>query len=343
VTLRLGPDQNHQASFTLNGKDPQAAAFTELQDDLWCFRRGWGPPLFQGRIGPTTDTLDSSQHLVQVTAMDYRAVLARRRLFSSDTLSFTAVDQSAIALSLLNATQGRAGGNLGIVAGTGQGSGVKRTLTFQAGDFITADIVSVAQMDAGFDWDITPYGVQDLRLDIWYPFRGTSRGVVLEHGSSLVQQLTRNIDPSTFSDALLVTGDSSASLTAQQPEAADIATRPEGRWDNVVGTTQLTSSGLASRAGFELAAAEVVVPSYSIALAANAWGGPAHIWLGDEVAVRIKSGRLIVNDLLRVTELDIAIGEDGDERVTVLAGQIPFRIGQSIAETLRRLRFLETR
>lgn len=343
VTVRLGPDQNHEASFVLDGTDSQAASFTELQNDLWCFRAGWPLPVFQGRIAPTTDTLDASGHKVQVTAMDYREVLARRRLFSSDTLTFTGTDQAAIALSLINATQGRAGGNLGIVAGTGQGSGPARTLTFQAGDFIAADIISIAQMDAGFDWDISSYGVQDLRLDIWSPFRGTSRGVVLEHGSSLVTSVTRTVDPSAFADALLVTGDPSGGLTAQQPEAADIATRPEGRWDQVVGTTQLTSGGLASRAAFELAAAEVVIPSYAITLAANAWGGPGHIWLGDEVTVRIKSGRLAVNDLLRVAELDIAIGDDGDERVTLQVGAIPFRIEKAIAASLRRLRSLESR
>jgi hypothetical protein len=342
VTVRLGPDQNHEASFVLNGADPQAAAFTELQNDLWCFRAGWPVPVFQGRIAPTTDQLDTA-HKVQVTAMDYREVLARRRLFASDTLAFTSVDQSLIALSMINATQGRAGGSLGIVAGAGAHTGIPRTLTFQAGDFVAADIIAMAQMDAGFDWDISSYGVQDLRLDIWSPFRGASRGVVLEYGSSLVASITRTVDPSAFADALLVTGDPSAGLTAQQPEAADIATRPEGRWDQVAGTTQLTSGGLASRAAYELASAEVVIPSYTVVLAANAWGGPGHIWLGDEVTVRIRSGRLAVNDLLRVVEVGIAIGDDDDERVTLQVGAIPFRIGRSISASLRRLRNLESR
>jgi len=343
VTVRLGPDQQHEASFTLNGKDPQAASFTELQADLWCFRDGWPVPVFQGRIGPTSDQLDAAGHKVAVTAMDYREVLARRRLFSSDTLAFTAADQSVIAMSLINATQGRAGGSLGIVAGAGAHTGIPRTITFQAGDFIGPAITQMAQMDAGFDWDISSYGVQDLRLDIWSPFRGASRGVVLEYGSSLVASMTRTVDPSAFANALLVTGDPSASLTAQQPEAAGIATAPEGRWDQVVGTTQLTSGGLASRAAFELASAQVVIPSYSVVLAANAWGGPGHIWIGDEVTVRIQSGRLAVNDLLRVVEVAIAIGDDGDERVTVQAGAIPFRLGRHIAASLRRLRNLESR
>lgn len=343
VTMRLGPAQNHEASFTIDGKDPQAASFTELQNDLWCFRSGWAVPVFQGRIAPVQDTLDASRHLASVTAMDYRAVLGRRRLFTGDTLAYTSVEQATIAWTLLNATQGRAGGNLGIVRGLGAATGIPRTLTFQTGDFIAADIVQIAQMDSGFDWDISPYGTQDLRLDIWWPFRGEPRGVILEYGSPMVKMITRTTDPTTFADALLVTGDPSGTLTPQQPEDPAIGTRPEGRWDQIVGTTQLTAAGLASRAAFELGAAEVLIPAYSIELAAGAWDGPGHIWLGDEVTVRIKSGRLMVNDLLRVTELDIAIGDDGSERVTLAAGAVPFRIGQAISAMLKQLRFLQAR
>jgi hypothetical protein len=343
VTARLGADQNSEAAFTLDGKDPQAAAFTELQSDLWCWRQGWPAPVLQGRIAPTSDTMDSSRHLVSVTAMDYRSVLARRRLFSSDTLSYTAADQSLIAWTLLQATQGRAGGNLGIVPGAGAVSGVPRTLTFQAGDFIGPAIAQMAAMDSGFDWDITPYGASDLRLDIWSPFRGTARGVILEYGSPLVKTMTRVVDPSAFANALLVTGDPSGTLTPAQPEAADIATRPEGRWDQVVSTTQLTAAGLSSRAAYELATAETLTPSYAVELQAGAWDGPGHIWLGDEVTVRARSGRLAVNDLLRVAEVAVVIGDDGSERVTLQIGQIPFRVGRAISAVLRQLKYLPGR
>jgi hypothetical protein len=343
LTMRVESDQNHQATFTVNGKDPQAAAFTELQSDLWCWRSGTTAPIFQGRIGPTIDTLDSSKHSVAVTAWDYREVLNRRRLFTGDTLTWTAIEQATIVWNLIQATQGRAGGNLGIVQGAGAHTGVPRTISFAAGDFVTADILNLAQLDAGFDWDITPYGTQDLRVDIFYPYRGVPRGVVLEYGGSLVNQITRNVDPSTFADALLITGDPSLTLTPQQPEATDISTRPEGRWDQIMGTTYLTQTALNSHAAYMLANAETVTPSYSIVLQVNAWNGPGHIWLGDAVTVRINSGRLTVDDVLRVLEVDIAIGDNGDEKVTLQVGQLTHTFPKTLADNLRRLRNLESR
>jgi hypothetical protein len=343
LTMRVAADQGHEADFTLDGKDPQAADFTELASDLWVYRAGFPLPLFQGRIGPTTDTLTDAGHQVAVTASDYRALLGRRRLFTGDTLSWASVEQALICWQMIQATQGRAGGNLGIVPGLGQVTGVARTLAYAAGDFIGADITATSQLDTGFDWDISPYGSQDLRFDVFYPFRGTSRGVVLEYGGSLAKSITRAVDPGAYANALLVTGDSSATLTPAQPEAADIATRPEGRWDQVVGTTQLTASGLASRAAWELADAEVITPAYTVVMQPQAWQGPGHIWIGDQVQVRIASGRLAVDAPYRVLELAVAIGDDGDERVTLQVGAIPVRPLKVIADAQRRLRFLETR
>jgi hypothetical protein len=342
--MRAAPDQQHEASFTLDGLDPQAAQFTELASDLWVYRRGTPAPLLVGRIAPTSDALDSDRHVVAVTAVDYRAVLRRRRLFTGDTLAWTGTEQALIAWQMIAATQGRAGGNLGITQGAGQATGVSRTLTYAAGDFIGADIDATAQLDAGFEWSVTPYGAQDLRFDVYFPFQGHDRDVVLEHRSGLVKSISRAVDPSTYANALLVTGDSSvAGLAAVTVEAADIGTRPEGRWDQVIGTPVKTASGLASRAAWELADAEVIIPAYTIVMQPGAWEGPAHIWTGDTVRVRIRSGRLNVDDRLRVMELAVAVGDDGDERVTLQVGAIPVRPLKVIADSLRRLRFLETR
>jgi hypothetical protein len=340
VTWRCAADASHEATCTIDGRSPQAGAFTELESDLGVFRDG--QLLFGGRIMPTTDTLDEDSHAVTLTAYDYREVLRRRRIFATDTLTWTNVDTATIAWALIAATQAKAGGNLGIANGSSL-TGNPLTVTFAAGDFTGAKISELGAASPGFEWEITAQHPGGLLFELAAPYLGTSRGVVVEYGGQLAAKITRNVDPSTFANALLVTGDSSVALTPQQPEDAGIGTSAAGRWDNVVGTEVKTASLLASRASWELANAEVVVPSYTVEMPAGSWGGPGHIWYGDTVQLVINSGRLAVNTTLRVMELSVALDEDGGETVTLTIGRPLLTPGQRIARMARDLRFLRTR
>lgn len=338
LTMRAGPGSNHEASVNIGGRDLAAAAFTELASDMQVL---FGDQvLFAGRIAPTQDDLDASAHRLTVTALDYREVLRRRAIYTAR--SWTSVDQATIAWNMVSTAQGLAGGNLGITRGLAP-AGTPRTYSAAAGDMVGADIDALAQMDGGFDWDITPYATNDLRLDIWIPGRGAGRGVVLEYEGGLVSKISRGVDPSTYADAVYVTGDSALSLTPQTLAAADIATRPEGRWDKAAGTSLKTASSLAAHASWYLADAEVVIPTYTITLYPGAWQGPGHIWLGDTVTVRIRSGRLNVNDQVAVSEMDFDVGPDNVETLTIIAGRVPWRLYQQIPLMLRRLRDLELR
>lgn len=341
VTLRAGAGNYHEASVNVNGRDLAAAAFTELQNDMVVL---WGTRIvFVGRIAPTQDDLDSTGHRVTVGALDYREVLRRRAVYT--TASFTAVDQAAIAWQLVQTTQALSGGDLGIVQGIGNPTGVPRTWTASPGDFVGADIDQLAEMDSGFDWDVTPTGVTGLRLDVFYPAaqRGRNRGLVLQYGDGLVSKISRVVDPSTFADALYETGDSGNSLTPQALAAADIATRAEGRWDQVVGTDIQTQSALNAHAAFDLATGQVLTPTYTVTLVPGVWTGPSQLWIGDMVQLVIQSGRLNVNQTYQVTELDFDVSADNVETVTATLGLVPFRLGQKIPQMLRRIRALETR
>lgn len=342
ATFRVAADQYHEASFTISGTSPQAGAFRELISDLQVIRNG--QILLAGRIVPTTDTLDGTRHDVQVTALDYREVLRRRMLIDGDTLAFNSTEQALIAWTLIQATQARAGGDLGIARGRGQSTGVNRTQQFSLGDMIGDNISQMGLLDSGYDWDITPYGSSDLRLDIWSPYRGMDRGVILEYGGALVASLTRSVDPSGYANADYLTGQTAGGIPiTDYIEDPGIATSGPGRWDRAVGTSIAVLGTLQAKASWYLADGEVVVPSYSIALAPGAWGGTGHIWIGDLVTVRVDSGRLQVNDKLRVTELAVTIGDDGDERVTLAVGRIPPNLNKIAARMLRRIRDLELR
>jgi hypothetical protein len=311
--------------------------------------------VFDGRVGDSQDTLDGTQHRVVVNAYDYREVLRKRAILPGDKLSWTNDDGSTIGWEMINNSQGRPGGNLGIVRGVDQDSGSIPTFTAQLGDYIGDDITGLAQLTSivtgatttGFEWQITPYGVSDLRYDVWSPGMGTDNGVVLTYGDAKIANITRKVDPTTFGDCVYVTSSASTSgtktLTPVHLEASDIASRPEGRWDLVIGTDDQTQSVLASHAQSLLDQGQVVTPSYTIQLHAGAWDGPSWLWLGDTVELRISSGRLQIDEELRVLEMSFDISPDGIETLTLTVGQLPFRLHKKIASILKRLRYLDTR
>lgn len=347
VTFRLSG--NSEASFTLDGRHGDATKIVELATDLHVLRADQpGVPadrLFRGRIGPTDDDVTANTHRMNVTALDYRALLQRRTLYSDSTLSWSGLEQALIAWNLLQQTQIRPGGNLGITQGVGTSTGVARDRTYEAGDSIGQRVQELSEVIDGFEWDISTPSPTELKLDIW-PQRGTDRGVILEFGG-LAASIRRTVDPGEYANALRLTGQQpeggGTEPTPAERAAADIATRPEGRWDRASGTNIVLQDSLNDRADWQLADSQVVRPAYVVKLKAGAWRGPNHIWLGDPVRLVVRSGRLMVDTSLRVQEVAVDIADDGNESVTLSIGRPrpDYRLRASATE--QRLSELERR
>jgi len=336
LTMRTEPDQASETTFDILGDTGPGAQVTELETDIHVM---YGTQLlYAGRVGATQDSITAAGYYLNVTSADYREVLRRRAILPGDTLSFTGTEQALIAWNLLNASQGRSGGALGIARGTGQNTGINRTMTFTNGDYIGDRITQMAQLTNGFEWQINPYNQADLRLDVFYPQQGTNRGVVLAPGDGRVTSITRATDPSAFANAIYETA---SGLTAQFVESGTIIA--EGRWDKVIGSDLKTSSALTDDATAQLTAAQVLVPAYTIVLRPGSWGGPADIWLGDTITVQIRAGRLDVSDQLRVAEMQFAISADGQETLTLTVGMLPLNLFKKIPAMLKRLVYLEKR
>lgn len=322
-SMRFKLTEPSECGFTLDGRHPQAAAVEELTTDvhvLWTPASGPTRILMRGRVGDTGDDLNEAQHTVQFAVLDYRAVLGRRRLYTSSTKTWAATDQAEIAWQLIQQTQTRSGGDLGISKGSGNPTGIARDRTYEVGDSIGERIQELSEVIDGFDWDITPTSASALALDIWHPQRGTDRGVVLEYGG-LVARVRREVNTSEYGNALRYTGKTDPPLTAQELEAADIATAAQGRWDLVFGDDGLTTqAALNDRAAWQLSQSQVIRPAYTLTLRQGAWDGPDHIWLGDTVRIVIRSGRLGVDTTARVYEIGIGLGDDGSEAVEVTVG-----------------------
>lgn len=313
ATFRLNAPSD--ASCQVNGRTEAAAAILELQTDLHLIRGG--RELYRGRIGPTSDDLDADNNTVELHSVDYRDVLNRRRLYSDSLLNYTIIDRAQMAWQLVQQTQMRPGGALGITQGITPVLPLA-TAVFVPGDPVGEKIQALSDvlLPDGFDWDITPASPSALHLDIWSQ-RGINHGVILEWGSALLAKLHREVDPSTYANGIRLTG---SSLTDEVREAADMTLRPEGRWDATFGGDVLTQAALALRADWQLAQAEFIQPIYTLTLTANSWGGPDHIWLGDPVRIIAQDGRLNVDTTLRVHELDVSLDESGTETVALTLG-----------------------
>lgn len=341
-----------ELSFGLDGRHAQAAAIDELATDvhlLWTSDAGATQILDRCRVGSTQDAFTEDDHKVAVTCLDYKGVLARRRLYTGDTLTYAATDQAEIAWGLISSMQGNTGGQLGIAKGwTGTTpTGVPRDREYEVGDSVGERVQELSEVLGGFDWDILPTSASGLELDVWYPQRGVDRGVVLEYGG-MVASGNREVNPADYANALRYTGwagdDITPGPTAVESEAPDLASMPQGRWDAVFGDEGLINQeSLDERAAWQLDQSQVIRPVYTVRLKRGAWDGPDHIWLGDPVRLVIRSGRLDVDTTLRVYEVEIDLDGNGGENVSLaLGGPRPdYRRRTTAVE--RRLRDLERR
>ena len=346
ATFRL--HDNSQASFSIFGGDPLAGNIAELSTDLHLLRRnkaGVVQQLYRGRIGSVSDELTETGHSVSVPSLDYRAVLARRHLMSGSQVTWTQKDQFEIAFGLITQAQNKTGGDYGIVDGNAP-SGMLRDRTYELGDSIGQRLQELSEVENGFDWEIVPDGPSALWFKAWNPERGVNRGVILAYGG-LVKSLTRNVDSGDYANAVRVTGQPPEGSSTPPPPhegvAADITTRPEGRWDKVIGTSIVTTATLAERRTWLLDHHQVIRPAYTVKLKRDAWGGPDHIWLGDPVRLRVNSGRLRVDTILRVHEIDVAIGDAGEEDVTLTLGAPRPDFARRAAANEKRIAELERR
>jgi len=337
---------NSDVTFTLDSELPEASQIHELITDLWIF---WKTrPLFRGRIGSTSDTGDGATYTTTFNAADYRELLRRRQLYEGDSLYYSQLDQAQVGLNVISQTQARSGGNLGIVPGVGQTTGViAPATTYPAGKSVGEAIDQLSLVENGFDFD---FGVvldanrrptTGLTFDVYYPQRGTDRQVFLDHPGRIAS-FTRGAVASDYANALRVTGDTA--LAAIRVEAPHLESRPEGRWDAQFGDTSiLQSSTLAARAKGELAIRQFTRASWTVTLEPDVWQGPDHIWIGDPVTLVVQKGRLNVVETLRVQEFTLALDSSAAPTISLTLGAPPPRAKWDLRRLDRRLTALERR
>lgn len=307
-----------EATWAMDGRHPEASEVAEFTNDLIAYRNG--RRMFRGRVGATDDDLDETGHDLSMAANGYQAILDRR-LFYDPWLSADE-DLGYLFWYPISYTQSLPAGYANITRGVGATTGVTWSYGSPAGEYIGAVLANLA-FDAGFDFDVDA----NLAANLYYPRQGFPRDFVVEYGST-ASHCGRSVDPAKYANAIRGTGsdqDNTATPPAPltTPHVATlpgIASRPEGRFDLQIGDSDIElQATLVSRCDRTLEQAAYVKPAYSFTLRPGVWE-PDELWIGDQTRIIVRSGRLAVDAQERIEKIDVAIGDDGDETVTLTYG-----------------------
>ncbi len=354
---------NHEASFTLTvtkgGPDDvneeraviaALTALTPLVSDIWITYRDatggtqWLPPL---RLGGYSRAGDARKLVTNYGAACYRELLRRRNIPPGKTVTWAATSPIDAAWTVLSQEQTRPGSNLGIVRGPHPAASTVGTLDVQVGDKVGGAIDTLAGLGDGADWDIVRTSETGLRFDMWTPQRGVDNGVAIALGGAAASMPTDTLDPTTYANGLQGTGQApSGGGTQPAPQlldAADIATRPEGRWDAVESTDQTSTGAILSRLGVLLADRQLLTPSRTVRLARGWWQGPAHLWLGDPLEYVAQVGPLRIISTETVEEIKADFSKPGDPDIDLTFGVPPRNPRYRVLAVDRRLASLELR
>lgn len=327
LTVRL--NDTSEFSFAVNGYHDDAKIIKELETDILLFRNG--ASVFRGRVGPSTDNIGTETHDVNFTAYDYREILNRRILYPGDAVltyaATVAKDERQIAWNLIQATQGRVNGDLGITLWPDADTNTERLRTFTAGQNIGQIMQELSDAEYGMEWLIDA----SLQLRVFEnghfgkqgPQSPTVRYNQLEYGVN-VTKVIRTLDIQEYATAALYIGGTGTTPVQRTSYAVDNSVQVTGRWERTQSETDNTNqSKLVEQANGDFNEAQRLIPSYTVTLVPGSWGGPQDMWVGDTVILLVDSGRINVNTTYRVLEISVGINQEGLEDVTVALARYP--------------------
>jgi hypothetical protein len=356
-------------SFTLDGESQAALLIHELLHDVvawrWDDQTGQEFAVFRGPITQSADTLDEQSHVTTYTCHDYAAVLQRRLL--TTTYTVTARDQDLIAgdfLSAASSASTSSGTSLSPASylpvtlatlaadGTVRGlSGKTRDRTYYGSQNIGQALDDLSKVIDGFDFDVQPSAVNTTdSLRIFYPQQGVVRtGMALQYGST-VARVSRTVDSSEYSNYVRVLGNNASSAPTPQffserwnTQAHTISPTPIGLWMLADDASDVTiQSTLDDKAAGDLFLDGSLVPHYTLTLSPGAysWGNPN---MGDVMSIIIQHGRLNENVGMRVLGITYDIGDDGQEDVELIVSRPPMTFRKLFSQADRDVKALARR
>lgn len=309
ITFRI--DGVSDAQFSMNGASAEAKYVTEMSTDVIGYRRTQGglvERLYRGRIITETDEVAPDEHFTQFSTNDYRGMLQNRMV---NALGYTIDDTPVnIITTLLARTQAAPGGNWGISPGIYVATPGSVHVDYTAGADLLEAFTNLGHLQStAFEWEID----SNLKFNMWMPTRGTVTGVTLDFGG-IVTGFRKTLTSTSFGNSIVVSGDG-RSTTPVTLESSTIATDPQGRWERFLSDSNIADQAtLVQRANWMLDLTNTVRPQYVVTLASGRWDRST-MWLGDTVRFVARKGRLVINEMQRIVEINVSINEDGLEDV----------------------------
>lgn len=220
------------------------------------------------------------------------------------------LSQEDIAWDLIEMTQAKLNGGLGITRATGDNLGRQRDRTFPHVSRTIFELIDdVGSATDGFEWwidaDLRWHSQTPVR---WRDLRGT---MVFDFGTTVLK--VGRVSGNDFYSSAVHAGDDETT-----PEFVEVESPVRGRWETYLSNRDIVKqSTLRERADTALDRAAQIVPFYRLTLTPGVLRG-SNLQLGDVVPLRIDSPpRLDVISLVRVVEIELTITGDGDEQVRV--------------------------
>jgi hypothetical protein len=342
----------------IDGRSSQLAGLQELSQDLLLYR--WNPLtaryecLFRGPIGRSQDTISETTHTVNLNASDYRAML--QRCITNQARVWTQADQASIAWTFMQYFAAGAGApwdlglnNQGVVNpdGTYHGAttGVLRDRTYTGAEKVGDMLDNLSQVINGFDYSLEAWDPLNAggapwitaQFYLWYPQRGIAKTFVAEYGSS-VGSLTRTVNSVDFGNWIRNDGQNNEDgsplfATALGDVMANPQLHAEGLWQLAFSHSDVSDqTTLQQQATGQLALSSILQPSYTVVLVPGAWNARSDCWLGDSIALRVRSGRLSVDTAIRIIQVDFDVDDNGQERIALTVGRSAVTFSQVMAD-----------
>jgi hypothetical protein len=268
---------------------------------------------WRGILGPAS--MSSDADVVSFGAIGYFTRLMDRYVDADQV--FTAEDELDIAWDLIDFTQAKTLGDLGITRwGDETLSTILRTLTYLGADrpSIGQIIRDLAAADDGFDFEITP----DLVWKAYHPSKGVVTNAVFELGKN-IRSYQYGIDPMSIATDLTASGSGSGATKVTSVVFDATARAAYGRIEASISFSDVDDQDLLDA----LAAQELLNRAKpdeqpAIVLKVDVDSSDTAFTVGDQVKVRIQDGYLDVDDFFRVLAKTVSIDDDGQETVSAL-------------------------
>jgi hypothetical protein len=282
-----------------------------------------GQYLVGGRISYAGFSIDPNKQIVSIRASGFLDMFADR-LTGTTTAgtvqeTFTAVEKTTIASTLITQSQALTNGNMGITIGT--------MATVGAGDKsysqtnIRDALVAMTAVDSkSFDFEFTPDKVFNT-----YAAMGSSRpDVVFEHPGNILEIGVEN-DATRVANQIMALGRGFGEQSSTSVEANDSGSQLTYSLRQKIITTNGTDNsdnGITDAANAELSAYAFPYELPIITVSGSQNPAVSQYSIGDYVKVKISSYRTLthINGMYRVEKRVVTIDENDDEVVQIWLG-----------------------